>query len=93
MTFRKAISVVACLMGAPGAFASSLENMDTVDYRITVMTDEATSTMVIAAGSKIENICDNCTLQLSGQEDTLFRVYVDEVVAIKNGRFFLPDEE
>jgi hypothetical protein len=84
---------VACLVLTPGVLASSLENMDAVDYQILVITGETTNTVTIAAGQTIENICDNCFLQIVGDEDSVFDVYVNEAVAIRQGKFFLPDEE
>lgn len=87
------IGLFIALGWAPGTLASSLENMDTVDYNVIVISGDTMTTIVIKAGEKIETVCDNCVLQLVGKDDSVFDVYVDEAVAIRNGEFFLPDDE
>lgn len=93
MKFKAIGYAVACLAVTPGALASSLVNMDTVDYQIMVIAVETMNTVTIGAGQTIENICDNCFLQIVGDEDSMFDVYVNEAVAIRQGKFFLLDED
>ncbi len=93
MKFKAIVCAATCLVAAPSVLASSLINMDAVDYRIMVIAGETTNTVTIGAGQTIDDICDNCIIQIVGDDNSVFDVYVDEAVAIRQGEFVLLDEE
>ncbi len=99
MKFKAIVYAVTCLVIAPslviapGALASSLVNMDAVEYRIMMLVGETTQTVTIGAGQTIDNLCDNCIIQIVGDDSSVFDVYVDETVVIKEGEFSLLDAE
>ena len=93
MKFKAIAFAASCLLVAPSVMASSLMNMDTVDYEIIVSVGETTNIITIKAGQTIDDICDNCIIQIAGDDTSVFDVYVNESVAIRQGKFFLPDEE
>lgn len=73
------------VVAATPAVAATVQNQDTTEYEIDVITDAETKTVTIAGGAKLENICGACTLYLIGAEEDV-KVAEGDMLVIKDGK-------
>jgi hypothetical protein len=83
-----AIAIVA-LLWVPSACASSITNRDEKDYKVTIITGEATKDHVLVPSAALEGICQKgCVIRLNDSDNDEYELQGSDVVSIEDGYLY-----
>jgi hypothetical protein len=88
MSIVAAIAIVA-LLWVPSACASSITNRDAKDYKVTVITEEATKDHVLVPSAALKGICQKgCVIRLNDSDNDEYELKGSDVVSIEDGYLY-----
>jgi hypothetical protein len=87
----KAVAAVAiaALLWFPAAYASSINNRDDKDHKVTVIEGETTKDHVLKPSAVLEGICQKgCVIRLNDSENDEYELQGSDIVSIEDGYLY-----
>ena len=83
------VSLSVALIWSPVAYAVSIKNRDSNDYKVNVVEGNATNVHILRPSASLEGVCDKgCVIRLNDSEKDEYELKGSDVVSIEDGYLY-----
>jgi hypothetical protein len=83
------VSLSVALIWSPIAYAASIKNRDSNDYKVSVVEGNATNVHILRPSASLEGVCPKgCVIRLTDSEKDEYELKGSEVVSFEDGYLY-----